>query len=512
MQKHAVAFLLAVAVILAVPKVYCQNTQGKWELSLRGGANASLNEWNTIKVGPGGDLGLSYGVSRVFSLGLLTGFESLKGKQAPAFQDLGLDYLRLNVIPFSLVGLFHLAPGYLVSPYVYLGAGGIAYQRTGGGGVPLPDKKYHISYVAMAGLGLEVFVSSNASFALDIGSRNLDGVLDLRSRTSPDIYPTAKFGFNLYFGSSDDDDDDNDGLTNAEERRYGTDPKNPDTDGDGLKDGEEVKRYHTNPLKSDTDGDGLSDGDEVLKYHTDPTKWDTDGDGLSDGDEVLKYHTDPLKMDTDGDGLSDGDEVLKYHTDPLKVDTDGDGLSDWDEVKVYRTDPNNPDTDGDGLTDGEEVSKYKTNPLNPDTDGGGVGDGIEVKRGTNPLDPRDDFPERIVVPEKGKSIVLPGINFASGSARLTAASDSTLLKIYNALVANPDVRVEIVGHTDNVGSFLRNEKLSLSRAQSVKTWLVHRGISPRRITTSGKGPREPKASNATPEGRAMNRRIELLAK
>jgi len=71
-----------------------------------------------------------------------------------------------------------------------------------------------------------------------------------------------------------------------EEKLLGTDPKNPDTDGDGLKDGEEVNTYRRS-IKADTDGDGLTDGDEVLKYKTDPLKTDSDGDGLSDKDELM---------------------------------------------------------------------------------------------------------------------------------------------------------------------------------------------------------------------------------
>jgi hypothetical protein len=91
------------------------------------------------------------------------------------------------------------------------------------------------------------------------------------------------------------DDPDKDGLTNAQEFTASTDPNNPDSDGDGLTDGDEVNKYKTDPLKADTDGDGLTDGDEVNKYKTDPLKTDTDGDGISDYLEVTFYHTDPLK-------------------------------------------------------------------------------------------------------------------------------------------------------------------------------------------------------------------------
>jgi eukaryotic-like serine/threonine-protein kinase len=88
-------------------------------------------------------------------------------------------------------------------------------------------------------------------------------------------------------------DRDQDGLSDAQEEIVGTDPDNPDTDGDGLLDGEEVLTWGTNPLNRDTDGDGLLDGDEVHIYKTSPTNPDTDGDGIPDGVEVA-MGTDPL--------------------------------------------------------------------------------------------------------------------------------------------------------------------------------------------------------------------------
>ena len=72
-------------------------------------------------------------------------------------------------------------------------------------------------------------------------------------------------------GDACDDDIDGDGLSNIQEAALGTDPRNPDTDGDGLTDGAEVNTYHTNPLLRDTDGDGLTDWQEVMLYGTNPT-------------------------------------------------------------------------------------------------------------------------------------------------------------------------------------------------------------------------------------------------
>jgi OOP family OmpA-OmpF porin len=76
--------------------------------------------------------------------------------------------------------------------------------------------------------------------------------------------------------------------------------------------------------------------------------------------------------------------------------------------------------------------------------------------------------------------------------------------------ANPDVRVVITGHTDNVGSQEFNQTLSLKRAQAVKNWLVKKGIASNRMRTVGRGQNEPMSSNETDEGRAENRRIEFF--
>ncbi len=91
-------------------------------------------------------------------------------------------------------------------------------------------------------------------------------------------------------------DRDNDELSDTQELIIGTDPENPDTDGDGLTDGAEMLEYGTDPLKRDSDGDFLSDWDEVMTYRTDPNRPDTDGDGWNDGLEVLQG-TDPLVPD-----------------------------------------------------------------------------------------------------------------------------------------------------------------------------------------------------------------------
>lgn len=507
MKKLIVIVLLLVSGA-CIRDVYAQNTQGKWALGFHGGVNIWFNDFNKTIISPGGEFMLRYGVHRYVSLGVTGGYEVFKSQQSPAFSPL-YDYFRLDAIPAAFQVWVHPVPGRRVSPYLYAGVGGMFYKRKDFANNFVPQDKYYNTIIVPAGVGIEIFVNKKIAVTLEAGYRLMDDKTDYYTHNKGDGWGTGKAGINIFLGSGDADDDDNDGLTNGEERKLGTNPENPDTDGDGLKDGEEVKRYKTNPLQTDTDGDGLSDGDEVFTYKTDPAKSDTDGDGLSDGDEVLKYRTDPLKLDTDGDGLTDGEEVSKYNADPLKVDTDGDGLSDWDELKTYNTDPTKPDSDGDGLTDSDEIRNYHTNPMKSDTDGGGVNDGVEVQRRTNPLNARDDVMKETIILEKGKTVILEGVNFASGSATLAKSSEKTLEKAYNALIANPEIVVQIAGYTDNVGKPDANDNLSARRAQSVKAWLVKKGIPTNRMTTVGKGMRDPIAPNDTPDGRAQNRRIEF---
>jgi len=235
------------------------------------------------------------------------------------------------------------------------------------------------------------------SFDLDCNDPGESTVSTDCDDTNPNIYPGAPElpndgvdqdcdGVDLDTGGNDDDGD---GLTNDEEVVIGTDPLDPDTDNDGLSDGEEVIVIGTDPLDPDTDDDGLSDGDEVNTYGTDPLDPDSDDDGLLDGAEVQTYGTDPLDADTDDDGLGDGTEV-DGPTDPLDPDSDDDGLLDGREVDETNTDPMNPDSDGDGLLDGQEVDDIGTDPTNPDTDFDGMDDGTEVEVGADPFNPDTD--------------------------------------------------------------------------------------------------------------------------
>ncbi len=169
-------------------------------------------------------------------------------------------------------------------------------------------------------------------------------------------------------------DSDGDGLSNACEcppekaddpsEVLGTDPNDPDTDGDGIPDGQEVgydcsfdRGQDTDPTTADTDGDGLPDKAE-RENGTDPLNPDTDGDGLDDGTEVAVDCLDPTDSDTDGDGIPDGAE-----------DSNQDGQIGNCPNRNYKrqcangeTDPCSADSDGDGTKDGNELAFRKCQP------------------------------------------------------------------------------------------------------------------------------------------------------
>lgn len=557
-----ISMLLPLMVAAATTISHAQVEDFRWAAGLMGGGTVAVTEGDDINPSWGARGFLRYALISSLQVELGAGYFNYLDKQKE-FAHLEVEGtaipidLRLNLSPF---------PYTRVNPYFFAGLGLAMYDAEKPGTMLSPYNEHGEtsgSYLFIpVGAGIKFQLSHN--WAIDVQAGNnlgLDDVLNPNLDGTNDGLWHAMAGVAYVFGSDPGKDSDGDLLTDGYEKEIGTDPKNPDTDGDGLTDGaevnthktdplvadtdgdgltdgEEVNRYATNPKKSDTDGDSLSDGDEVNKHKTNPVEKDTDKDGLTDGDEVIthktnalvgdtdgdllsdgdevnKHKTQPLQKDTDGDGLDDGAEVVTHRTDPLKTDTDGDGLTDGAEVNTHKTRPDERDTDKDGLTDGEEVNRYRTNPNLGDTDLGGILDGSEVARGINPLDKNDDVTvkevviERERILERDKPLVLKGIVFETGKADIKPESEGTLREVLQSLQANPEVQVEIGGYTDNVGNDQNNMTLSLNRANSVKQWLVTNGIPSDRIQTKGYGETQPTATNDTPEGRQLNRRIEM---
>lgn len=100
-------------------------------------------------------------------------------------------------------------------------------------------------------------------------------------------------------------------------------------------------------------------------------------------------------------------------------------------------------------------------------------------------------------------------NFAFNSTEIEGASARYLDELAEVLKENAHLRILLIGHTDNLGSARYNERLSLIRAEKVKSYMVNKGVEPERIVTDGRGMAQPLNNNATEEERALNRRVEV---
>lgn len=210
-------------------------------------------------------------------------------------------------------------------------------------------------------------------------------------------------------------------------------------------------------------------------------KLDSDGDGVVDTSDKcpdtpagVAVSATGCPLDTDGDGIADYMDKCPQTTAGVKVDAKGCAL----------------DSDGDGVIDALDKC--------PGTPAGMIVDASGCARAT-----------------KSAKVTAAGtwlyedIRFASGKAELTASSTPVLQEIAVAMKANPEIKVEIQGHTDSRGSLTLNERLSQQRADAVRTYLIDQGIASDRLSAKGYGPHKPIASNDSAEGRTQNRRVEL---
>jgi OOP family OmpA-OmpF porin len=201
------------------------------------------------------------------------------------------------------------------------------------------------------------------------------------------------------------------------------------------------------------------------------------------------------------DSLATGSAMNAFVEDVLiagKADSDGDGVSD-DKDRCPGT-PRGVVVDMQGCpvdSDKDGVPDYKDQC--PDTP---LGTRVDAKGCPPPK------------PTLGKTTaagtyVFKDIQFDNNRASLKSSSYPTLNKIAGALVAQPDMKVEIQGHTDSSGKRDYNVGLSQQRAEAVKAYLVNKGVDSERLVPRGYGPDRPIASNSTAQGRANNRRVEF---
>jgi len=138
-----------------------------------------------------------------------------------------------------------------------------------------------------------------------------------------------------------------------------------------------------------------------------------------------------------------------------------------------------------------------------DSDGDGVPDDVD-KCPDSPTDKPVDADGCTIV-----SVVLKNVQFESNSSDLTAGSSESLDKVVNAMNEYDQLRIEIQAHTDNMGEAAYNLSLSEKRANSVRDYLIAKGVAANRMEVKGYGETQPIADNSTRDGRATNRRVEL---
>ncbi|MEW5965606.1 MAG: OmpA family protein [Pseudomonadota bacterium] len=238
-------------------------------------------------------------------------------------------------------------------------------------------------------------------------------------------------------------------------------------------------------------GSGLTNFQALLGY-----SWgigaplDSDGDGVPNRADQCpntpkgaKVDAKGCPLDSDGDGVFDGLDKCPGTPAGVKVNADGCPL----------------DTDGDGIPD--YLDKCPTVPA-PGTPDGCPPPAVEKPAEPAPA-PVDTTPRKLV---------LEGVNFSTDSSKLAPGSVAILDNAAATLKGWDDVKVmiEVAGHTDSTGSAAYNQKLSERRANTVRAYLIDKGIAADRLIAKGYGETQPVADNKTRDGRYKNRRVELI--
>lgn len=311
----------------------------------------------------------------------------------------------------------------------------------------------------------------------------------------------------------------------------------PDTDRDGIKDLDDLcpntpglEEFQGCP---DTDKDGIPDKDDSCPEEAGAVEFkgcpDRDNDSIIDkNDECPDTPGLPAFKgcpDTDGDGIKDSEDACPEVPGPLVnngcPDTDGDGLFDFIDDCPTEFGPKEnkgcpwPDTDGDGLLDKDDKCPNLAGPAKndgcpyKDTDEDGVLDKDDKCPNTPGPKDNEGCPVIADTVQEILNTAFENLEFETGKDVIKLESIPSLTELADVLVKKPEWKLQISGHTDNVGSAQSNLILSKKRSEAVKRFMISKGVSEERLSALYFGETVPIADNKTKEGRQKNRRVEM---
>lgn len=349
-------------------------------------------------------------------------------------------------------------------------------------------------------LGLDIGVSKPGVGDLDTLSvnnpdLNAEGQEDTKW-TYYQIQPVTNTAFTAIVGWEGfliPQDADKDGIVD-EDDACPTSPEDLDNfdDFDGCpeedNDQDEVEDIVDNCPLDPEDIDGFQDKDGCPED-------DNDNDGIKDRVDKCPNAAEDFNQYEDEDGCPEATEDSDQDGIPDVNDRCKDDPEDKDQFEDFDGCPD-LDNDKDGFPDTEDKCPNKAEAVNGYLDDDGCPD----------MKPR---PKKKPMKKKAK-IVLHGVTFETGKATLQETSFEKLADVGQTLIENPEVVIEVSGHTDNRGSKKLNQRLSEERAAAVVDYLLSLGVGKNQLKSVGYGPDKPTATNRTAEGRAENRRIEMM--
>lgn len=337
--------------------------------------------------------------------------------------------------------------------------------------------------------GFMMTIGGEFSLASDTRAFSYEKIRDvLPMRLTTGVEPKwrvfAEIGWN---GLVSDRDTDHDGIFDKSDHC-----SNVPEDIDGFKDEDGCPDF-------DNDKDGFPDSVDKCPNEAEDKDGFKDDDGCPDLDNDNDRIPDSLDQcpnaREDYDGFLDQDGCPDFDNDrdmvPDSVDKCPDVPEDFDGFQDQDGCPD-IDNDQDGIADSLDKCPNQAGPATnggcPDVAGAAKSKAKEIKRGR---------------------VVLRGVSFDKGTATIDPNSYLILDDVVTSLQSWPEVQLEIVGHTDASGDAAANMQISTQRAETVRNYLIVRGIASSRLIVSGKGGSDPLADNSTAQGRIINNRIEI---